>query len=202
MHEGFVCWRNPGMTIFFRISVFFVLDIVSAWDYVLVIGTTDASCFDPHKRPSRKRVGTPGLMETPLLSAHNNFPSFPAAQSRAAAIRGKHHMTPTLIPIAYAKAELMNAGTFTLFHAWDIGDLFTIEYWRGIDSNGACLRTLRDGRMVSVTHYATPGAAIRTLRVGGYPIPGVPAMTDDEREHAAPYMLRTLQAGHVTNATA
>lgn len=110
-------------------------------------------------------------------------------------------MTPTLYPIAYAQAQMMNAGTFTLFHAWDIGDLFAIEYWRGADNNGACLRTLHEGRMVSITHYATPGAAIRTLRVGGYPIPGVPAMTDDERDHAAPYMRRTLQTGHVTHAT-
>lgn len=111
-------------------------------------------------------------------------------------------LTPTLYPITYKQERMMNAGTFTLFHAWDIGDLFAIEYWRGTDNNGACMRTLHDGRMVSVTHYATPGAAIRLLRVGGYPIPGVPAMTDEERGIAGDYMRRSLQAGHVTQARA
>lgn len=109
-------------------------------------------------------------------------------------------MTPTLYPIAYKQARMMGAGLFTLFHAWDIGDGFALEYWRGTDNNGACLRTLHDGHMVSVTHYATPGAAIRVLRIGGYPIPGLPAMTDEEREAGLLLHKRQLRGHHVTTA--
>ena len=32
---------------------------------------------------------------------------------------------------------------------------------------------------------AAPGAAIRVLRMGGYSVPGVPAMTDEEKDKAA-----------------
>lgn len=106
-------------------------------------------------------------------------------------------MTPTLYPIAYAQAHMMDAGVFNLFHAWDIGDGFAVEYWRGTDNNGACLRTLHNGHAVSVTHYATPGAAIRVLRMAGYLVPGVPAMTGEELQAATAAHRRCLQADQV-----
>lgn len=108
-------------------------------------------------------------------------------------------MIPTLYPIKYQQARMMDRGTFTLFHAWDLGDGYAVEYWRGTDNNGACLRTLLNGRMISVTHYATPGAAIRVLLVGGYPVPGVPPLEPDHRKEAIALHRRQLQAHHVTH---
>lgn len=106
-------------------------------------------------------------------------------------------MTPTLTPITYQRARMMDSGMFTLFHAWDIGDGFTVEYWRGSESNGACLRTLAQGQMVSVTHYTSPGAAIRVLLIGGYPIPGVAPMTAEELQTATASHQRSLRADQV-----
>lgn len=111
-------------------------------------------------------------------------------------------ITPTLTRISYAQARMMDRGTFTLFHAWGIGEGFSVEYWRGIDNNGACLRTLHDGQMVSITHYATPGAAIRVLRMGDYPVPGLPAMTAEEKDEAARANTRQLRAGLVAHTHA
>lgn len=108
-------------------------------------------------------------------------------------------MTPKLINMDRQPAQLMDRGMFDFMHAWDIGEGYALEYWRGTDNNGACLRTLSDGRLVSVTHYAAPGAAINVLRLGGYPVPGVPAIADmAERERALSANLRHLRANHVT----
>lgn len=108
-------------------------------------------------------------------------------------------MFPTLLETPYQIARMMDRGNFALHHAWDMGEGFALEYWRGTDSNGACLRTLRDGDMVSVTHYATPGAAINILRVGGFPIPGVPKITGAaDRDDALKANLRQLRAGLIT----
>jgi hypothetical protein len=82
-------------------------------------------------------------------------------------------MTPILLNVDYIRARMVDRGMFVLFHAWDIGHGFAVEYWRGDENNGSCLRTLHDGRAVSITHYRTPGAAIRILHAGGYPIPGM-----------------------------
>jgi hypothetical protein len=114
-------------------------------------------------------------------------------------------MTPTLTPIRYQTARMVNSGMFTLFHAWELGDGLSVEYWRGSESNGACLRTLHNGQMVSVTHYTSPGAAIRVLRAGGYPIPGVAPMTAEEMQTATAAHRRSLRADqvqHYRNRTA
>lgn len=106
---------------------------------------------------------------------------------------------PALYPIEYAQARMMDRGIFTLFHAWDIGEGFAVEYWRGTDNNGACLRTLHNGQPVSTTHYATPGAAINVLRIGRYPIPGVaPIDGAADRDAACASNLRQLRAGLIT----
>lgn len=108
-------------------------------------------------------------------------------------------VTPVLIPITYQRHKMMDRGMFTLFHAWDIGDSFTLEYWRGSDNNGACLRTLHTGQMVSVTHYATPGAAIRVLLTGGFPIPGVDPLDEASRSEGVASVMRQLRGHHVSN---
>ena len=106
---------------------------------------------------------------------------------------------PTLIETPTQTARMMDRGTFDLFHAWDMGDGFTLEYWRGTDNNGACLRTLHDGRAVSITHYAKPGAAINVLRIGRYPVPGVAPIEDaTDRDAACAANWRTLRASEVT----
>lgn len=85
-------------------------------------------------------------------------------------------MTPTLIETPCGlRGQMMNRGEFDCFHAWDLGEGYTVEYWRGIDNNGAVLRTLHDGHPVSFTHYKTPGEAIAALRLRGLTVPGVPA---------------------------
>lgn len=107
-----------------------------------------------------------------------------------------------LVPADTAQERIMDRGMFDLFHAWDTGDGFRVEYWRGIDNNGAILRTLHNGRMARCTHYATPGSAIRVLLIGGYPVPGVPALTPDDRQQAEAYAFQQLRAGHVTSIRA
>lgn len=87
---------------------------------------------------------------------------------------------PKLIPTTDQQARMMGRGTFSLFHAWDMGDGAVLEYWRGSDNNGACLRLLYEGQMAHITHYAQPGAAINALRIGGYPVPGVPPIGQAE----------------------
>lgn len=112
-------------------------------------------------------------------------------------------MTPTLYDTPTMQAQMMRKGTFDLMHAWALGDGFALEYWRGTDNNGACLRTLIDGDAVSVTHYAQPGAAIRVLLAGGYPVPGVaPIATDPETVAAMEQGRRQLRAHLVTHRPA
>jgi len=87
-------------------------------------------------------------------------------------------MTPTLTPITYQQARMMDRGMFTLFHAWDAGDEWRVEYWRGIEGNGACLRVLHAGDALRIVHFKMPGLAIHELRMWGYSIPGVEPLAE------------------------
>jgi hypothetical protein len=73
----------------------------------------------------------------------------------------------------YTEAPMMDRGTFALFHAWTTEDDWRVEYWRGIQCNGAVIRKLCAGRMISMTHHNSPGEAIRWLGLQGYNIPGL-----------------------------
>ena len=84
-------------------------------------------------------------------------------------------MTPTLIEMDRHPAQIMNQGMFDFFHAWDMGDGVTVEYWRGQSRNGAAIRNLFEGRMVSIMHFPEPGHALQMLMTQGCKVPGVPA---------------------------
>jgi hypothetical protein len=82
-------------------------------------------------------------------------------------------MNPTLIDIDHAPARMMDRGMFQFFHAWDCGNGDTVEYWRGLDDNGACIRELHDGTPIRTTHHRHAGNALTYLKGNGFPIPGV-----------------------------
>jgi hypothetical protein len=81
-------------------------------------------------------------------------------------------MTPRLIDAPYTQRLMMDRGLFVLMHVWDIEDGDKLEYWRGLESNGAVIRFVCPDYS-TFTHYQTPGAALQCLVTGGYPVPGV-----------------------------
>ncbi|MTH62159.1 hypothetical protein [Paracoccus litorisediminis] len=71
--------------------------------------------------------------------------------------------------------NMMDKGEFLHFHTWRDHTGAAIEYWRGTQRNGACVRTLNAaGEMTTITHYADPGAALQAIRPKVDKIPGIP----------------------------
>lgn len=70
--------------------------------------------------------------------------------------------------------DMMDRGRFAHHHTWRSDTGWTVEYWRGIEGNGACIRAYDDlGRNMWITHRKHPGDALQWLRGAGYPVPGL-----------------------------
>lgn len=81
--------------------------------------------------------------------------------------------------MAYGKedeiAVMMDRGKFQCWHAWDL-DMGRVEYWRGCESNGGCLRYFEGEDVRSIAHYETPGAALKAAIKIGAVVPGLASL--------------------------
>lgn len=72
--------------------------------------------------------------------------------------------------------EMMGRGKFAQHHTWESESGWRVEYWRGTERNGACIRAYDElRRNIWIRHDKTPGAALQWLRGAGYPVPGLPS---------------------------